>query len=352
MSRIIESVAGAGKTTEILKMASVESDKISLIVTYTKQNKKEIQERVVNTNCKNIEVITWETFVLNHLLRPYFPLKKPSRVAGIDFSMGEHTRYSYFNGKKIYNERLSDFVFNKIINIENLGVSIFNRLSLIYSHIYLDESQDLSGYDYQIVEFFLGKDFISIVGDPRQNTYSTNHGSKNKKKDKSVTDIFSYLRKNEKYKDRIELNNISQRCPKKICELASLTHESMPATLAKKEAIEGIVKYVPQTNEEVIRLLNIGAVLLSNNIKSFGGEISYLNIGESKGKEFNKVLLSIPKEWVVALKNKDCTKMANISKNRLYVGITRAIEEIYILDPDNKGLPSLFDDIFQEENRL
>lgn len=352
MFRIIESVAGAGKTTEILKMASVQSDKISLIVTYTKQNKKEIQERVVSKNYKNIEVITWETFVLNHLLRPYFPLKKPSRVTGIDFSIGKHTRYSYFNEKKIYNERLSDFVFNKIINIENLGISIFNRLSLIYSHIYLDESQDLSGYDYQIVEFFLDKDFISIVGDPRQNTYSTNHGGKNKKKDKSVNDIFSYLKNIEKYKDRVELNNISQRCPKKICELASLTHKNMSPTLAKKGALDGVVRYVPQTNEEILRLLNTGATLLSNNIKSFGGEISYLNIGESKGKEFNKVILSIPKEWVISLKSKDCTNMANTSKNRLYVGITRAIEEVYILDPENNGLPSLFDEIFQEENRL
>ena len=68
MARIIESVAGSGKTTEILKMASMIKDRPALIVTYTRENKKEILSRIKDSNLNNIEVVTWETFLLKHLL--------------------------------------------------------------------------------------------------------------------------------------------------------------------------------------------------------------------------------------------------------------------------------------------
>ncbi|MGY5343630.1 UvrD-helicase domain-containing protein [Paenibacillus glucanolyticus] len=52
--------------------------------------------------------------------------------------------------------------------------AVFKRLSSIYSHIYIDEIQDLTGYDLEIVKLLLMSDSnILFVGDPRQVTYLT-----------------------------------------------------------------------------------------------------------------------------------------------------------------------------------
>ena len=52
----------------------------------------------------------------------------------------------------------------------------------IYSHIYIDEIQDLAGEDIEILNLlFNSKIQIQCVGDVKQSTYTTYNAKKNKK---------------------------------------------------------------------------------------------------------------------------------------------------------------------------
>jgi DNA helicase-2/ATP-dependent DNA helicase PcrA len=55
-------------------------------------------------------------------------------------------------------------------------------LAKIYSYIFIDEIQDLAGYDLDIIKnLYLSVENVIAVGDPRQTTYSTHHSQKYEK---------------------------------------------------------------------------------------------------------------------------------------------------------------------------
>ena len=56
-----------------------------------------------------------------------------------------------------------------------------NRFEQIFDHLYIDEAQDLSGYDLELVELLLkSRVRMTLIGDHRQATFSTNDNPKNK----------------------------------------------------------------------------------------------------------------------------------------------------------------------------
>ena len=76
-----------------------------------------------------------------------------------------------------------------IINLEGL---VIDRLEHIYDCIYIDEVQDLAGYDFDFLELMLlSKVKLIVVGDSRQATYFTNCAPKNVKfKGKNIVNLF------------------------------------------------------------------------------------------------------------------------------------------------------------------
>ncbi len=65
------------------------------------------------------------------------------------------------------------------INMQNGGI---NRLANIYSHLYIDEVQDMAGYDLEIIELLMKSHIaVTCVGDGKQATFKTNNSIKNKK---------------------------------------------------------------------------------------------------------------------------------------------------------------------------
>ncbi|MBI5418386.1 UvrD-helicase domain-containing protein [Candidatus Poribacteria bacterium] len=73
---------------------------------------------------------------------------------------------------------------------------VIDRLSRIYTYIFIDEVQDLAGYDLELLNlFFKCNSATLLVGDLRQGTYSTNSTSKNKKYKKSK--IVGFFEKNK-----------------------------------------------------------------------------------------------------------------------------------------------------------
>src|SRR5690606_31011509 len=102
----------------------------------------------------------------------------------------ELERHYFSKEIKIYSDKLSKFVFR--CNEKSDG-SVIDRISRIYTHIFIDEVQDLAGYDLDLLKLlFNSNSKILLVGDPRQGTYSTNSAPKNRqfKKAKVVNYFF------------------------------------------------------------------------------------------------------------------------------------------------------------------
>ena len=113
------------------------------------------------------------------------------------------------------------------------------RFARIFDWLFIDESQDLSGYDLELVEYRLksGSE-ITLVGDNRQATYTTNDSGRNKK----------YARSNivDKFKEwegaklcSIEYQTGSRRCVQEICDFADLFFPGAQKTQSLNSILTG-----------------------------------------------------------------------------------------------------------------
>lgn len=198
-NKLIIAAAGSGKTTFIVKEALKQKKGKILITTYTEANEEEIRKKIIKLNkCipENITVQTWFSFLLQHGIRPYQgclfdkdinglilvnsqSAVKYTNPRGISICYSEEIEFEkhYFtNNQKIYSDKLSKFVIKCNQKCEG---AIIARLSRVYSHIFIDEVQDLAGYDLEFIKLlFSSTSNIILVGDPRQVTYLTHNEKK------------------------------------------------------------------------------------------------------------------------------------------------------------------------------
>lgn len=89
----------------------------------------------------------------------------------------------------------SNFASELIVYLDSISNSrVINRLQEIYSHIFIDEVQDVAGYDLNIIEILMKSDIsVTCVGDNKQATFKTNNSIKNKKM--TGTNIWMFFEK-------------------------------------------------------------------------------------------------------------------------------------------------------------
>lgn len=184
--------AGSRKTEFVVNEALAHVGKRVLITTYTLNNLRCVEDRIYGkVGCVpgHITITSWYGFLLNQWCRPYqrAVLGAPGVIRGLDFvstrprlvRQSQARRY-YCNGPgDIYADWTADFAVKA--NDATRG-DVVRRLEAIYDEIYIDEVQDLVGYDLDVLDALLGsKAHITMVGDPRQHTYATNQNRRNKK---------------------------------------------------------------------------------------------------------------------------------------------------------------------------
>ena len=241
-NKLVIAAAGSGKTTYLVNEALKINDEAILITTYTEANEREILKKIteiIGYIPKNITVQTWFSFQIKHGVKPYQSyIYEPdikgmvlvNSKSGIKFR-GKNGKVYYYgeedpknfyfsNDSKIYSDKISLFMYR--CNEISQG-AVIDRLSRIYQHIFIDEVQDLAGYDLEILNlFFLSSINTLLVGDPRQDVYPTHYSTKNKSF--SGGEIKNYII--EKCKDiNIEVDEqtltFSHRNNEAICALAS-----------------------------------------------------------------------------------------------------------------------------------
>lgn len=350
--------AGAGKTTFLVAEA-LRTDEEVLITTFTEANKKEIRKKFIEKNGfipNNVTIKSWFSMLIQHGIKPYqsylFDKKINGMIlvdkqSGLKYNGGkfpvyykeEETEKHYFSKNyKIYSDKLSKFVIKCNEKNNNL---IFDRLSRIYKYIFIDEVQDLAGYDLEIIQqLFRINSNIILVGDPRQTTYKTHHERLNGKyKDGKIKDYLEEKCKKIEYIIDEDTLNCTYRNNKLICDLSLKLYPKYKILeskqnedkehlgiyfIKKKDSTKYLEKYKP------MQLRDSRKTKINENFKA-------MNIGESKGLGFDRVLIYPTKPFIGwILDNEFDLKPA--SRSKLYVAITRARYSVGIVYDYNDSI--------------
>ena len=355
--------AGAGKSTKIITDAWNLSQKNipSLITTYTESNQRELKKKFEEEYGylpNNINIKGWYSFLLEDLIRPY-QMAVPqlsNRINGLNFNKagdphkkdgrsipgtGEAKNFirhfTVSNGTKVHSFYISKLAC-RIMKASKKAPS--ERLATIYGAIFVDEVQDLTGWDYEILSS-ISKSSIAecyAVGDFRQTIYETSKGSKQPKTGKQKRQKFESL-------NFVEIPMCgSRRCSQQICDISDQVHNG--EGYGKTTSIVDRKKFPMPEHAGVFTVSNLSAsaylekykpVILKRDknteIELCNGYEAY-NFGIAKGLQFNRVLI-IPtdahkKFFMGDLKplNKGKTDKA---KNQFYVALTRARFSVAIL---------------------
>ena len=199
VNRLIIAAAGSGKTTLLVNDALQQLDSV-LITTYTIANEFEIRKKFLEINgCVpgNVTIQTWYSFLLQHGVRPFQGVVLEDKIKGmvlvkeksgkkcdskkgpIYYGEKEYKKFYFTDEMKMYSDKMAKFVCR--CEKETNG-KVSERIGRIFSKIYVDEVQDLAGYDLEVVKSLMKANCdVTMVGDPRQVTYHTHNEQKYKK---------------------------------------------------------------------------------------------------------------------------------------------------------------------------
>jgi DNA helicase-2/ATP-dependent DNA helicase PcrA len=341
-SRVIICAAGGGKTTTVVRQALAETQSRLALVTYTRNNKREIERQIFEC-CpaipSRIEVMTWFTFLLHDLARPYRRVLYNHRIEGIQWVEGRSakftprrnsTEYFFSSGHLIYSDKIPEFVCecNRLTD-----GAVMQRLRQRFNHIIIDEVQDLAGYDLELVEVMLRAGIaLTMVGDHRQATFATNNSRKNRAF--SGDRIIGKFRQWEKQGiATLTYQYETHRCNQEIANLADSLYPKEPSTNSRRcdrTGHDGI--FLVRHSEVDTYIRDYRPQVLRLDITTDCHKLSAMNFGESKGLSFDRVIIfphGLGERW---LKTGDGRYIEG-SRAKLYVGITRARYSVaFVLD--------------------
>ena len=261
-------------------------------------------------------------------------LKYRGKRGPVYYKEDEVNNHYFSNNGLIYSDKLSKFVVksNEVTN----GL-VINRIGKIYDNIFIDEIQDMAGYDLEIIKLLLAsKTNVIMVGDPRQVTYHTHDEAKYKKySEGNIEEFINYECK--KISVEIDKNtlNTSFRNNKSICEFANSIYPNFePCNYANNENTkhDGVFFINPADIDEYLHTFN-PMQLRDKSTVSINSNYPAMNFGESKGATFDRVLLYPTAPMVSWILNHD-SELKPQSRSKFYVAVTRAKYSVAIVFAD------------------
>lgn len=336
-NKVIIAAAGSGKTTYIVNEALKNAPKKTLIVTYTNKNREEIEKKIIALYGyipNHMVVKSWYTFLLSDLIRPYQNFVYGERIEGVYFPTYSINRYApksnikayFLNAKNEVNkDRLSELAELIAQKSEYKNIT---RISELYDYIFIDEVQDMAGFDLEIFNYLMYSPINSLfVGDIRQATYSTNNAVKNKRY-KGINIIHYFMERTEICEVDQSLN-ISHRCNQMLCDFADGLFEGMASTVSTNEertGHDGVFIVHPNTVEEYIERYN--PQCLRYNAKT--NLPKAINFGDSKGLTFDRVLIKPTVKMEKYLRTGELD-LDETTLAKFYVALTRAKYSVGII---------------------
>jgi superfamily I DNA and RNA helicases len=358
-NKLIVAAAGSGKTTHLIEEALKIENKKVLITTFTEANKNEIRKKFFDLKGyipSNITIQTWFSFLIQHGVKPYQSILYNHKVKGLLLVNQKSGLHFYTKSKKpiyygendpsnhyfnksqlIYSDKLAKFVVK--VN-ELTDGRIVKRIEKIYSSIFIDEVQDFSGYDLEIIKsLFASNSNILLVGDPRQVTYHTHYEEKYKKY--SNGNIIEFI--NEECSSySVEIDNISlnktYRNNKSICYFANFIFPNFKPCEAIEQLLTGHdgVFFVSKTDVDKYLAKYKPMQLRDTSRRKVNIDYPVITFGSSKGLTFERVII-YPTDNMIQWFFDHNKELKNQSRSKLYVAITRAKYSVAIVFDNNKN---------------
>lgn len=371
VNRLVIAAAGSGKTTYLVEEALKIRDQRVLITTYTESNEAEIRQKFFDLAGRipaNVVITTWFSLLITHGVLPFqggvfdFPVRGMQFVQsqsavryvngqGFNVCWPDHdiARHYFDPGRQVYSDKLSKLVMQCD---EKHSGAVFDRLSRVFPHVFVDEVQDLAGYDLDILEALARSPVrLLMVGDPRQVTYLTHHERRyGKYVNGGIAAFLQTLPK--KLKIEVDLTSLSRshRNSALICAVSSrLFPEFAAATACDCAACRQAVPanagaFIINLSDYAHYLAAVRPLQLRDAVDSAGIDPSApaMNFGESKGRGFDHVVIlpTTPmKKWLAD----HTSELKPQSRARFYVAMTRARHSVAIaMDWKQGALPAGF----------
>ena len=339
--------AGAGKTTCIVKEALKIKDKKILITTFTNENEENIKKKFykINNGCipENIKIQSWYEFLLRECFKPYLKtfFNEDIKINGFTLVSGLSGQYIPSDGKdhymsknnRVYSDKLSKLMFKN----EDVKKFVMSRMSKIYNVIFIDEVQDMASWDLELIkEIHYSNIELTMVGDMFQRTYTTTKERKNKKSKKQLN-IEEYISDETKNCSSISIDPVSlkktHRCSQQVCDYVNQKfgmNMEICNCCDRADTENCNVFYINKDEvEEKLKMANTMQILYNKN-SEYNKNCQAINIGKSKGLDYDNVVVYPAKTMINYLNSS--SKLADSSKSKLYVALTRARKNVYIVN--------------------
>lgn len=340
--------AGAGKTTYIVRLASKLKNCRILVTTFTDANTDQLRKKLfafnIGRNAK-IDILPWYTFLLKEMIRPYQGVYEKSRITSLLYTgsnrSGQYKRNDDLTqyiteDKQIFSDKLSKFAC-KID--EEVNSKSANRLATIYDYLFIDEVQDMNGFDldllHRIAHAFKNQGhYMVMAGDVRQAALQTHNDAlyphyNNGK----IADFFNYEASDVGCKIDYQTLKHTWRCNQLICDVANRLfpqYEPMVSRNETKSDHDGVFFLRERFLNDYYAKYKPQVLRWDSRTKTIAKPMNY---GQSKGLEFDRVLLypTTPiRDWF----SRQNTELKDVSLCKLYIALTRAKSSVAILLTD------------------
>lgn len=354
-NRLLIASAGAGKTTYFVKKALICTEKV-LITTFTEENEKEIRRKFLELNNGiipvNVTIQTWFSFLIEHGAKPYQGKLTNKKINGlllvneksglkykrkfpVYYPEDDVDNHYFTKDYRIYSDKLSKFAVK--CNEKTNGY-VIERISGVFQNIFIDEVQDMAGYDLEFIKLLLNTNStIQMAGDPRQVTYHTHFSSKNKKYvDGKIQDfILTECKEIDCLIDTVTLKG-SWRNNQNICDFANSLFPEYPSCNSLQNATtphDGIFLIREKDVEKYLKEY-MPTQLRYSRIKKVNPSYKVKNYGEAKGATHDRVLIYPTQkilDWIFKGKEFDNFEL----RCKFYVAVTRAKYSVGIVCKNN-----------------
>lgn len=331
-TRVIQAVAGSGKTTYVVE--SIDSARANLVLTYTENNYRNLRNRIVRQFGgipDRTRIYTYFSFLYTFCLRPLCGDKYGLR--GINFDnppdftrriKRDNLRHYINSHGRIYASRVASFLINF-----DLVDEVRERVEKYFQCIYVDEVQDFAGHDFNLLALItMGNTDSLLVGDFFQHTYDTSRdGGVNKG---LHDDYISYKKKLESLGFEVDETVLSHsyRCRPTTCEFVS---NYLGIGIYSHLADASLLEFVDDEGWAEALFHQDYTVKLF-----YQSHLRYPcfsdNWGASKGiDDYDSVCVVLNKKSEDLYRKGELKKLPAITKNKLYVACTRARSELYLV---------------------
>lgn len=354
MSTVILAVAGGRKTQSIVDACQWDDSKRILVVGYTISSQEELRRRIHQGRIRtHTEVTGWFSFLMQHLIRPYLPLLyRGTHLTGLNFD-GDPGRYTTGLGRfldhdgRAYRLHIAKLAYEVM---EASDGAVMDRLGRIYDEIFIDEVQDLGGWDLEIIAALLASSIqVTMVGDLRQALLDTEVRDPKNSGFRGEKLINWFLAMENKKLLTIEHRPTTYRCNQAIAEFSdtifdpTLGYQATESASPESHPHSGIftVSEARATQYQA----TYDALCLRHSVSSGRAlQLPFLNFGVAKGRTAPHVLIYPTQTIRTFLATR--TPLNGRTACGLYIAVTRAQHSVaFVTNQPVEGLTDWHGDV-------